>query len=144
MQVITSWTGGHAYALQRSLRMTNQSFAEHLDMSVRSVAGWHQKPDTVLAQATQDILDKALDRAPERAKAQFSVLIGGEGGAGPGPLRTGEPAHEPVLSSASEDAGCLAEGPGWLPDVDRSVSLLDGLAEAPMATRESGSSTAIS
>jgi hypothetical protein len=133
MQVITSWTGGHAYALQRSLRMTNQSFAEHLDMSVRSVAGWHQKPDTVLAQATQDILDKALDRAPERAKAQFSVLIGDEGGADPGPLLTGEPAREPVPSTAEDDVGSLAEGPGWLPDVDQSVSLLDGLAEADLA-----------
>jgi hypothetical protein len=27
MQVITSWTGGRAYALQQSLRMSNQSFA---------------------------------------------------------------------------------------------------------------------
>jgi hypothetical protein len=35
MLVITSWTGGHAYALQRSLRMSNQSFAAHLGVSVR-------------------------------------------------------------------------------------------------------------
>ena len=63
MQVIASWTGGHACALQRSLRMSNQSFAVHLRVSVRSVAGWHRKPHTILAHDTQKILD-AISRIP--------------------------------------------------------------------------------
>lgn len=76
MRVIASWTGGHAYALQRSLRMTNESFAEYLEVSVRSVAGWHQKPGTIPAQRTQDILNTALERAPDGVKAQFAQLVG--------------------------------------------------------------------
>ena len=75
--MITSWTGGHACALQRALRMTNQSFAEHLGVSVRSVAGWHQKPGRVLAQGTAKLLDDALERASQRAKAQFTALLSG-------------------------------------------------------------------
>ncbi len=35
MQVITSWTGGHADALRHALRMTNESFAEYLGVAAR-------------------------------------------------------------------------------------------------------------
>jgi len=38
MQVIASWTGSHADALRQSLRMTNESFVEYLDVAVRTVA----------------------------------------------------------------------------------------------------------
>ena len=40
MQVIASWTGAQATALQQALRMTNESFAEYLDVSVRTVCNW--------------------------------------------------------------------------------------------------------
>lgn len=55
MQVIQSWTGGHADALRKSLRMTNESFAEHLGVGVRTVA--------------------ALERAPDRAEAQLAQFV---------------------------------------------------------------------
>jgi hypothetical protein len=131
--------------------MTNQSFAEHLGVSVRSVAGWHQKPGTVLAQGTQEILDEALERAPERAKAQFAALMSGASGndcgsevvlplasdrdlsLGQGPENGRQPVQEPAPGPAEHNAGCLAEDPGWVCDVDRSVSLLDGLAVADLA-----------
>ena len=38
MEVIASWTGRHADALRQALRMTNESFAEHLGVAVRTVA----------------------------------------------------------------------------------------------------------
>jgi hypothetical protein len=151
MQVITSWTAARAHALQRSLRMTNQSFAAHLGVSVRSVAGWHQKPGTVLAQATQEILDAALEQAPELAKAQFTALVSEvsshEGGTDEVPLLASgrvvspgqgliggqRPGQEPVFDMAGHDAGGLGDGLGWLPDLDRSVSLLDRLAVADLA-----------
>jgi hypothetical protein len=137
--MITSWTGGHAYALQRSLRMTNQSFAGHLGVSVRSVAGWHQKPGRVLAQGTAKLLDDALERASQRARAQFTALLSGvdgrEGGAVLVPsVASGlQPEQEPVLRSVGNDGAGLADQPGWLSDLDRSVSLLDGLAVADLA-----------
>ena len=34
MQVIASWTGGQADALRQALRMTNESFAEHLGVAL--------------------------------------------------------------------------------------------------------------
>src|SRR5580658_10479713 len=76
MQVITSWTGSHARALQQALRMTNESFAEYLSVSPRTVAYWHKRPEITPLSAQQESLDKALDRAPDRAKAQFAILVG--------------------------------------------------------------------
>jgi hypothetical protein len=76
MQVVTTWTGNSADALRQALRMTNESYAEHLGVAVRTVAYWRKKPATVPQTAMQEILDAALDRAPDRAKAQFAALLG--------------------------------------------------------------------
>jgi transcriptional regulator with XRE-family HTH domain len=76
MQVISSWTGGHADALRQALRMTNESFAEHLNVSARTVAYWRKRPEITPQPAIQEALDAALDRAPDRAKAQFSMSVG--------------------------------------------------------------------
>ena len=43
MQVVATWTGARADALRRALRMTNESYAEHLGVAVRTVAYWRQK-----------------------------------------------------------------------------------------------------
>jgi DNA-binding transcriptional regulator YiaG len=75
MQVITKWTGGHADLLRQSLRMTNESFAEHLGVVVRTVAYWRERPEIVPKPAIQETLDAALERAPDRAKAQFAQLL---------------------------------------------------------------------
>ena len=74
MQVIASWTGGHADLLRQSLRMTNESFAEYLGVAVRTVAYWRKRPETIPKPAIQETLDAALERAPDRAKAQFALL----------------------------------------------------------------------
>jgi transcriptional regulator with XRE-family HTH domain len=76
VQVIASWTGGHADLLRQSLRMTNESFAEYLGVAVRTVAYWRKRRDTIPRPVMQETLDAALERAPERAKAQFTVLVG--------------------------------------------------------------------
>jgi hypothetical protein len=72
IQVISSWTGGQADALRQALRMTNESFADHLGVAVRTVAYWRQRPDTIPQQQMQGILDGALERASDRAKTQFA------------------------------------------------------------------------
>jgi len=76
MQVIASWTGGQADALRQSLRMTNESFAEYLGVVPRTVAYWRGQPDMIPKPAMQETLDAALERAPDRAKAQFALLTG--------------------------------------------------------------------
>lgn len=75
MQVITSWTAGYADALRQSLRMTNESFAEYLGVSVRTVAYWRKSPEIIPKPVMQETLDTALERAPDRAKAQFAELL---------------------------------------------------------------------
>jgi hypothetical protein len=61
--------------------MTNESFAAHLGVHVRTVANWRGNPEVIPRLAIQEILDAALERAPDRVKAQFAGLIGeAEGG----------------------------------------------------------------
>src|SRR6266568_6432851 len=75
MQVIASWSGSHADALRRSLRMTNESFAEYLDVAVRTVANWRKRPEMIPTPANQQLLDVGLARAPDQAKAHFAMLV---------------------------------------------------------------------
>jgi hypothetical protein len=81
VQVITSWTGGHADALRQALRMSNESFADYLDIGVRTVANWRKNPAIVPHPDKQALLDTAYDRASDRAKAHFAELVSrlGEG-----------------------------------------------------------------
>jgi hypothetical protein len=76
LEIITSWTGGHADALRQALRMTNESFAGHLGVAARTVAYWRKRPDMTPQPAIQEALDAALEHAPDRAKAQFALLVG--------------------------------------------------------------------
>jgi hypothetical protein len=76
MQVVATWTGSSAHALQQALRMTNESYADLLGVAVRTVANWRKKPETIPHPEIQGALDTALERATDRAKAQFAQLIG--------------------------------------------------------------------
>ena len=76
MQVVATWSGGHADLLRQAFRMTNESFAEHLGVHARTVANWRGNLEVIPRPAIQDILDAALERAPDRVKAQFALLIG--------------------------------------------------------------------
>lgn len=80
---VQDWTGRAACALQAALRMSNESFAAHLGVGVRTVATWHQKPDLVPRADMQQTLDTALERAPESAKNRFILLLGEGGENGP-------------------------------------------------------------
>src|SRR5260370_38293033 len=80
MQVIATWSGGQADLLRQAFRMTNESYAEHLGVHARTVANWRGNPDVIPRPAIQEILDVTLERAPDRVKAQFAVLIGEAGG----------------------------------------------------------------
>ena len=77
MDVMTGWTGHTACALQAALRMSNEAFAAHLGIAVRTVAAWHQKPGLRPRPEMQQVLDAALVRAPAAAGDRFAVLTGG-------------------------------------------------------------------
>lgn len=72
-----AWTGRTAGALQAALRYSNEAFAAHLGIAVRTVASWHQKPDLQPRPEMQQVLDSALERAPESARARFVALACG-------------------------------------------------------------------
>jgi 8-oxo-dGTP diphosphatase len=74
MDVIDTWTGRSACALQAALRATNEDFANRLGVAVRTVAGWHQRPDTVPRPEIQEALDTVYERAPTSVLRRFSVL----------------------------------------------------------------------
>lgn len=73
MEVVT-WTGRTACALQQALRMTNEQFAEHLDVGVRTVASWHSSPGVVPKNDSQQLLDTAYERASPLVLRRFAEL----------------------------------------------------------------------
>jgi len=75
MRVVDSWTGATADALRLAFRMTIEDYAGKLGLSPRAVAYWRERPDMVQRPLGQQILDDALERAPEAVKARFAVLI---------------------------------------------------------------------
>src|SRR6476646_9919787 len=97
MDVVTGWTGRAACALQAALRMSNEAFAEHLGIAVRTVAGWHQKPGLRPRPEMQQVLDAALARAPAAAGERFAVL-------------TGKPAR--AVNARADDDGAAASTRG--------------------------------
>ncbi|MBW4717884.1 transcriptional regulator [Saccharothrix obliqua] len=75
MSLNHGWTGRTASALQAALRLSHETFAEHLGIGVRTVASWHQKPDLRPKSEMQQLLDTALDRAAPAVKARFAALV---------------------------------------------------------------------
>ncbi len=72
VEFVNTWTGQTACALQAAFRMSNEAFAEHLGVAVRTVASWHAKPGVTPRAEIQDALDTALSRAPGLVKARFA------------------------------------------------------------------------
>jgi 8-oxo-dGTP diphosphatase len=74
MDVVDTWTGRTACALQAALRLTNEEFAERLGLSVRAVAGWHANPEIVPRTEIQAALDTAIEKAGEAVQRRFGLL----------------------------------------------------------------------
>jgi len=72
---VSGWTGRTACELQASLRMSNESFAGHLGIAVRTVASWHQKPYIRPRAEMQQLLDAALERASPADRARFAESL---------------------------------------------------------------------
>lgn len=79
VEFVNEWTGRTACALQAALRMTNEGFARHLKVAVRTVASWHASPDVTPRSAMQELLDAAFEDASDAAKARFRRLVEPDG-----------------------------------------------------------------
>ena len=94
MEPVTGWTGHTACALQAALRQSNEAFAEHLGIGLRTVAAWHQKPTLRPRPEMQQVLDTALEQASSATKARFAVLVGDSAYAAEGAPRDEGPAAD--------------------------------------------------
>jgi hypothetical protein len=118
IDLVATWTGWHANALRQALRMTNEEFAEHLNVGFRTVAYWRGRPQMVPRQSMQQILDAALQQAPELARAQFRRLLAEHD--------TVEPRIAPI-APASGDPASLTE---WLTTTSTSDEEIDRIDRA--------------
>ena len=138
MYPVSGWTGRTACALQAALRMSNEAFAEHLGIGVRTVAGWHQKPTLRPKSEMQQLLDAALDRAAAPVRERFAALATEP--ADPRTARTyppdqdaGHPEHAPVGPAWRLDADPdISAAFGWL---DRHAGWQPGTSRAEVASR---------
>ncbi|HEY0691808.1 MAG TPA: hypothetical protein VGD71_22535 [Kribbella sp.] len=139
MDSVITWTGRTASALQEALRLTNESFAEHLGIAVRTVAAWHQKPALTPKSEMQQLLDTALERATPTAKTRFTHLLGGspdpahahQHEATAPPLQRPGPEHEEAERRLSADPYIHA-ALDWL---DHAAARAPGTSRAIVASR---------
>jgi hypothetical protein len=133
MKMIEGWNGASACMLQAALRMSNEAFAAHLGISVRTVAGWHKNSATRPQTEMQQLLDTALSQASSAVRERFAALIGQPGQA---------PASAPSSQLAGAgDLGAVTEAERRLlsdRNIANAVSRLDQLAgwEPGTARRE--------
>ncbi|MGB8384621.1 MAG: NUDIX hydrolase [Dermatophilaceae bacterium] len=78
MTPVDKWNGRLAASLQYALRQSVEGFAHQLDISPRTVARWHAKPDTVPRPALQQILDHELATASTEVRRRFASFSGAE------------------------------------------------------------------
>lgn len=78
MEPVARWTGTEARALRHALRMSLRVFAEHLGIGARTVSKWEAGSVVCPRPEMQAILDTALNRAPEDARARFNVILGNQ------------------------------------------------------------------
>jgi DNA-binding transcriptional regulator YiaG len=75
MEMLDAWTGRTACALQKAFRLSNELFAKKLNVSVRTVGAWHQKPELHPKSGIQQMLDATLEVVP--AEAFVAAMLAG-------------------------------------------------------------------
>lgn len=78
MTVVGIWTGRHANALLKALRLTNEAFAKRLGTAVRTVAKWNAQPDIEPTPEMQAALDTLLASTSDEVKARFTLILSGD------------------------------------------------------------------
>jgi tetratricopeptide (TPR) repeat protein len=103
--MVNGWTGRDACALQSALRMSNQTFASHLGVGLRTVGDWHERPGMRPRPGMQQVLDAALAQASAEVRERFAVLAGEAG-------RAGDAGAGDDSGAVSANAGHATIGPG--------------------------------
>ena len=70
---VDRWTGREAKLLRQALRLSIRDFAAHLGVGTRTVNKWEaRQADITPLPYMQEVLDTALSRASDEAKARFA------------------------------------------------------------------------
>ena len=93
MDLVAEWDGQLACALQRALRMNDETFAERLGVHTRTVAMWRQKPSRIPNSELQQALDTVLERADGTCQKRFAILVSA--------MRRDSPSSSPGASVSS-------------------------------------------
>ena len=122
LETVTGWTGETACALQAALRMSNETFARHLQVSLRTVAGWHEKPEAPAA--TGDAAAPRRGSRPGRPCGQRSLCR-----ALRGTCRCTQAAATEPEAPADDEARAAAEHRlAADPNIGQALARLDDLA----------------
>lgn len=117
MDSVIIWTGRAACALQAALRLTNESFAEHLGIAVRTVAAWHHKPTLKPKTEMQQLLDTALEQASAAVTARFTQFL-----AEPADLSTARPDPAQPMHAPPPQHTCTKQESAVAADAERRLS----------------------
>jgi transcriptional regulator with XRE-family HTH domain/tetratricopeptide (TPR) repeat protein len=125
---VQCWTGAETKALRQAMRLSIRAFAAYLGIDARTVNKWEARHTTItLRPHTQELLDTALQQAPEDVQTRFSQTV----------RSTQQELHENATQPAASAHDLHAEpAPGvdsFTPLVgnDGSDSLLTELARNP-------------
>jgi transcriptional regulator with XRE-family HTH domain len=76
MATVQRWTGVETKALRQAMRLSIRAFAAHLGIDARTVNKWEARHATItLRPHTQELMDTALQRAPEEVKIRFIQTV---------------------------------------------------------------------
>jgi transcriptional regulator with XRE-family HTH domain len=111
MVTVQCWTGAETKALRQAMRLSIRAFAAYLGIDARTVNKWEARHGTItLRPHTQELMDTALQRAPEEVKTRFAQTVSSaqqEQHGNAEPLTA--PEHDPVLPplSGNDDTDSL-------------------------------------
>lgn len=76
MTIVRRWTGLEANLLREALRLSVRDFAAHLGVGERTVNKWEARlAGITLRPHMQEVLDTALARASDEARARFAAVV---------------------------------------------------------------------
>jgi transcriptional regulator with XRE-family HTH domain len=76
MITVQCWTGAETKALRQAMRLSVRAFAAYLGIDARTVNKWEARHTTItLRPHTQELLDTALQQAPEDVQSRFSQTV---------------------------------------------------------------------
>ncbi len=126
MTTVRHWTGREAKALRAALRLSIRDFAAHLGVGVRTITKWEARgPRVSLRPAMQAVLDTALERASDEAKARFALLA-----RQPEPSAMATPPQELRSESAATADGLPLLGNGMFADGNAYASAMQSFRAA--------------